>query len=976
MKRRVRIYKAQMGGVAAMQNAQEQQAQISDEAIVNAAIEMMQSGNDSDEILQALVSKGVEQEKAVQILSAIVNKISEEKELQLAEDTQDQDTIDDLEAQQMADEQAAQEELAQRQRLQELYGYNTADYEDDTAEEDYNFVNDNIMSTGGSYSKKKFMRNAMKTLRAQEGTEMQQSTADSTDTGERAKQLNNFLGSVKSSGDDALMKKDAEAMYNTVSQYPNSDPNTPTAQFGANMSPRQQRRFNRRLNRFVGSVPIPMNGLMPSGLITHPMLNTLQNYIPSTGSYEGGPRLANIDVRRTGLFGKPKEYTITFAQEALQNPQLKRDVYRLEEYNEEQKIKDTQEEKKDVEEKVTKQAETTSSNRTSNNSSGNSNASGTQSNPYAERPPIVLPPIEQPVVIPPATSGARSIYSNANTPTDMYYYNPDKPGFTYAYDKGKLYYDENPNDALNFIEVTDPTRVKQLNEKLRSGDLYTLPSKSGYYYRMRPDGAYAKFKGDPKKHTSSVQQISVIKPGDTNYDYLKKNAKFFGAYSGQKQTGGFVDPNSDLTKFIYGGNDNIALPEIKGKLTDSPYFEEGGDIDYAQGGKSVRSTRPAPGYTWEEWDKLSSAEKDAINKSVDAYYTESDTDDDTGYNSYSPDVYPGGYVKQKGLPYDPTTGETYYGGFSPYGQIDKIDVTKTRLSGAPKRFTMYYTDYFPTDETVNKTGIDNIVQKNKTEPQEKQKSDLYYKTRQLFQNVTSSKEGDQSPRLRNWFDQKRSERLGVGFPEMAYGGGMGYAQTGQNYPYANDPRFYPELPSEEQQQAFIDAAGRLDTPVADNTPIDFKDVLGMKNYVRGQVNKEGIDPTAFGTEEELKPILADPKQKAINFKTTKSNDEYLRELAAFNVAVNTGLDFLGERGNSEREAQLRNRYLADNLYGSTGQYDRGTYAVDSGLFRPDQMGFKGVIRDGGSIYEEGGETWMSEDDIKKFLEEGGELEFV
>lgn len=967
MKRRVRIYKAQMGGVAAMQNAQEQQAQIGDEQIANAAIEMMQNGIDSNQILQTLVSKGVEQEKAVQILSAIENRIAEERELGLAKEEQDQDTVDDLEAQQMAEEQAAQEELAQRQRLQELYGYNTADYEDGAAEEDYGFVENNLMRNGGASSKRKFMRNAMKTLKAQEGTEMQQNIADSTDTGERAQQLNNFLGSVKSTGDQALMKKDAEAMYNQM---------MPEAQFGANMSPRQQRRFNRRLNRFIGSIPIPMNGLMPSGFVTQPFLNNLQSFIPSTGSYSGGPRLANIDVRRTGLFGKPKEYTITFAQEAFQNPQLKRDVFRLEQYNEEQKIKDAEEEKKDVEEKVAKEESKAST-------KASSNTPAVESNPYANVPPIVIPPVVPPVVTPPVTSGARSIYSNANTPEDMYYYNPDKPGFTYAYNQGKLFYDENPEDALKFIEITDPTRIKQLNEKLRSGDLYTLPSKAGYYYRMRPDGAFAKFKGDPKKHTSSAQQLSVIKPGDTNYDYLKKNAKFFGAYSGQKQTGGFVDPNSDLTKFVYGGVDDIALPEIQGKLTDSPYFEEGGMLDYAQSGKTVRSTRPAPGYTWEEWDKLSSAEKDAINRAMEASYNEVDKrSNDDSYNTYSPYVYPGGYAQQKGLPYDPNSGETYYGGFSPYGQVDKIDVTKTRLlSGAPKKYTMYYTDYFPTDggmnkpvtNTTNKT-LDNNTSAETFEDNKKFGSrlrDFGYKLMPKGMDVSNE------PKLRNWIDQKRSEKMGVPFPEIkAYGGDMTYAQTGANYPYANDPRFYPDLPSEEQQEAFISAAGNLDTSKSDDTPIEFDDVLKMKEFVRSQVNKEGIDPRMFGSKEIVDPILADPKQKAVDFKVRRTNEENLSNLLGFNTFVNMGLNKMGERGDAQREAQLRNRYLADNLYGSTGQYDRGTYEINSGLFRPDQMGFTGVVRDGGSIYEEGGETYMSEDQIRRFLEEGGELEFV
>ena len=40
------------------------------------------------------------------------------------------------------------------------------------------------------------------------------------------------------------------------------------------------------------------------------------------------------------------------------------------------------------------------------------------------------------------------------------------------------------------------------------------------------------------------------------------------------------------------------------------------------------------------------------------------------------------------------------------------------------------------------------------------------------------------------------------------------------------------------------------------------------------------------------------------------------------------------------------------------------------------MGFTGVVKEGGAIYKEGGTHYMSAAQVKKFLEEGGELEFV
>jgi hypothetical protein len=83
-----------------------------------------------------------------------------------------------------------------------------------------------------------------------------------------------------------------------------------------------------------------------------------------------------------------------------------------------------------------------------------------------------------------------------------------------------------------------------------------------------------------------------------------------------------------------------------------------------------------------------------------------------------------------------------------------------------------------------------------------------------------------------------------------------------------------------------------------------------------------------------------------------------------------GIENLKDRKNLERF--YRNMpYMGDT---AINQNSRGTTNPNSGeMFQDD---FIATSRYGGSMYAEGGETWMSEDDIKKFLEEGGELEFI
>jgi len=925
--------------------------------------------------------------------------------------------------------------------------------------------------------------------------------------------------------------------------YPMSEPDTPEAQFGANMSRGQQRRFNRRLNRFIGDIPIPMNGLMPAGIVTYPMLNSMQGYMPATGSYQGGPRLANIDVRRTGLFGRPKEYTITFANEVMYNPTLRKQVVKQEARNRKVLTEDEVDELLKKEEEITGESTETKKAEEEKETSGkkdiSSNSATSRSNTSSTRAASsgVAPVVEeeeevveqQAVAKSPApwesalsaskpewanvtfpeskTVTPKSIYSGKATPADLVYYNPDKPGYLYTYSNGNLYYKDVNNASDNFHQIKDAERIGQLNQKLRGADLFTLPSKPGYYYRQRADGSFAKFQGDPTKIGTNPKgelQISVIKPGDKNYDYLNKNKQYSFTYSGKKQFGGFTDVDSGLNKFVYGGDEGMfTLPETGGKLTNSPYFEDGGELEemafggrrfmnrlydqafqYNQDGQGPQITgikanrrglfrknydiqfapqqqqqgqlfidgvpaynytgtgttstqvpdaaKPAsrPSFTGSSMmapgSKQVGGEKDNLfdGKIVKAYKNgkfigymeqsvaeknnldwnsvadeERETTED--YNTNPQTVFPGGTTfKQKGLPYFTSTGDPYTGYITPWTDLKNIEV-KRRFFG-PDKMTYNFGNYDPTRPLIGPgpTSTPVIPQEEWTRRQDRQavRDELGrgYKLRQMFQDTMSSKENDRSPRLRNFIDQRRSEKLGVPFTEpMAYGGDIDYAQTGLNYPYARDPRFAPvytdnpdfvgmsdvDLVSPDVTGMVAAPAGIIDQSVfADYNPSvgapDITQTTAYKEAQKDPAMNVKIDPNQPNRQTQKKNLEGDFSVKG-NVRKPKTNADYIRGLMMANTFGNTVLDALGERGRKAQQMQMRNRYLADNLYGSTSGYDRGTYEANSGLFRPDQMGFTGVIKYGGEAnYQVGGETYMSEDQVRKFLEEGGELEFV
>jgi hypothetical protein len=592
-----------------------------------------------------------------------------------------------------------------------------------------------------------------------------------------------------------------------------------------------------------------------------------------------------------------------------------------------------------------------------------------------------------------------------------------------------LYYDDASDAKQDWHAIKDQSRIAELNSKLRGANLYTLPSKAGFYYRQRPDGSYAKFQGDPAKHSASSKQVQIITPSDKNYKYLDQNKEYSFTFTGKKQMGGFTDMDSGLNKFVYGGDENFAIPETGGKLTDSPYFEEGGYLPQAQDGKEQKKIVKAykngkfVGYTTQDI-----ADSKGLDwNSADNYYdseeteteTETDIDTDTGYNSYSPYAFPGGYAKQKGLPYDPSTGEMYKGSF-PGAELSSIDVHKTRMSGAPKKFTVNYNVehkpfedapdnrklYRGSDGQLHYIGTPEASQNKSEDWTRKQDRQAVrdqlgtgYKLPQLFQNSMSSKENDKSPRLRNWFDQQRSEKLNIPFLEpKAYGGDMDYAQIGENYPYDNDQRFSSDMSNFNVPPGYfkdINTGGyknfageswnpkysekfQLDANVTPDNSFTLDEtyknpITGESPGVRMGTDGKYVNEGIYGKNGNRETVSVDYKGKA-------TNADNLSNLNKFNTGVSAALSIYGGRGERERLKKMYENYTSDSIYGNTSGLDRGTYEANSGLFKPDEMGFKGVVKNGGYMQDGGDfspyETYMSEDQIQKFLEEGGELEFV
>lgn len=623
MKKRVRIYKPvnkfQEGG---------QSTQYTPDQLMSIYLKALEQYGDPAMAENTLRQLNLDTETIDAISTAVNDYVQQQDTANTALSTGDTDTFEDVTAEQSVDEASAladAEEQARSQEMLDMYSnYSEPDYGDDTYA-----AQDIIARKGGMPNKRSYVNNVMKLVKKQLGGNQENTSVDSTDPeNKRTEGLQKFIQNVQVSADAALIKEDAEKMYEMMttpiggdeSYYQDEDMDY--AQFGG-MRRGQARRMNRRMNRMVRNMPVGFYG-MPGG----PMLPNVYTYqsmmgmmpgqmMPAVGSNYGGPQLANIDVRRTGLFGKPKEYTITFGQDVIANPQTRSNVIKQEVKNKEEEIKDevtaTEEGTVDqgVEEKKAEEAAVdindiqvisgsratgaTTAKKTSPAVQGKTDKWGrTKDNKWYGYDPKAKK----------WTLGKPDWTANASTKTSI-----EKP-------VSKLTVKESQNldklwnkPARNFSKDIERTiGLKKLENTYE--DLPDLPS-----------GDAVKRAIGWNKIANTAEDLYEALPdiprnwgiGESKPIYDKKTGRY---YYPNQQVGGFIDSNNpDLYKFVSGGDE--------GKLTGDPYFQYGG-------------------------------------------------------------------TRQRGMPYISGTNQTYTGNFT-NPQLKSIDVKKTRLlSNAPKKYTVNY----------------------------------------------------------------------------------------------------------------------------------------------------------------------------------------------------------------------------------------------------------------------------------------------
>jgi hypothetical protein len=99
-----------------------------------------------------------------------------------------------------------------------------------------------------------------------------------------------------------------------------------------------------------------------------------------------------------------------------------------------------------------------------------------------------------------------------------------------------------------------------------------------------------------------------------------------------------------------------------------------------------------------------------------------------------------------------------------------------------------------------------------------------------------------------------------------------------------------------------------------------------------------------------------------------------------NAAARGVLGFLNRKDDRQQEQEMyANNFNPMNIYGKKERMDRGDWEVNQGSYRMNQTGADRLGRSkqyGGQAFNEGEELYMTEEEIKQFLANGGQLEYL
>jgi hypothetical protein len=864
---------------------------------------------------------------------------------------------------------------------------------------------------GGFKNKKSYVLSVLKLVKKQMGggdEETESANADFSGDDFRKGRLSAFLGSVKSEGNLTLAKKQAEEAYdNQMAMYqqqmqqsqqpdlnqfiPQDEMGMDQAQYGG--SPRQERKAMRRLNRAMRNVP---QGIGSMGALT------------------------KFDVRRSGVFGGPKEYSMEFDPSPLvqlaYNPMLS-SMYG---YGARTKVTRTPARvKTEYIRNVVNNEAIKEVAKATPDSTATSKATDTPVNTSTTANPNLNWQTSMP-------------YGRSNAADNNIHFKNERVQSGNTDYKGTIGVDESAIWSSPLFQG-DYNAIRDLEDKIGYDKLTPeqkdILGQSSYITKDAQGNEYSS-KSPRTPDTEAIYDKQINDSVLQNYQYnlatghnfqddkeaydkaielaIKNKSKVgpripntFVSYPSMQQFGGSTNSSSvneygDLQKFMGGGDEDPSIAN----LTEADMY-----------GTNSKDTTDA---------YMPQAQYGGYGRQLIQNYFPANLPQRRTYSQLT-----------KG-PYNSKTGEAFSSipGFNPNAVIKDINVTKKGVFGRPKQYSVTYNN--------NPSGRpeDRLLAHSQLIPSTTGKEEI----RSLFGNKEKGTNLD--PWARS--DQRKNDRWEAQRKRQGYVEDTGEtpmsneeymklykanlpvsnadymqkynannlankaledkreAEYMQHYnetrnPYLHDPNSVniprqmatDELTEDGLPTDYYAYGGAYDLPEA---------LLGAENPVSLENNPANGDlqpMKPLGTENAMKELRAQSEERN---KGAYQPDEYTvdydakREwmgdtqgaLLSGNAAVIGATGLLDRRDQRKQEAAMYDNMTADSLYASDPSRDRGDYDTNSGLYRPNEQGQMWNSRSkqyGGPIYEDGGyvegsEVFMDDDELNEFLANGGEVEYI
>lgn len=636
---------------------------------------------------------------------------------------------------------------------------------------------------GGNYKKNKrvYVNSILKLAKKQLGGQDMSVNGDTDPRGEdvRKQRLNSFLGTVKNEAQLAKTKEQAEQQFDQMMQQQEQ---MPMAQFGLSTpsptdihdyiinlqnkpkigvgvdedgSPKKdvigttEGKSNQGTSPYIQGYPVPNiygNQMMypRRGIFGRPKM-------PRGVGFGYGFPISKIDVRRTGIFGRPKEYSIEFGASPM--PGMPGAGFYG--YGQTSTVKKGKSKGRIITETIASEVNNKSTEDVAKNS--DSNAANTSANTTTTNNPSTPGTTANNVQQNTATSNRRNAV-NVNTETEDAVINDSN--VRREEEKAK-------NKVQEIVEsLIRPAGKKDKWGRSEGSKWYGFDPKTKKWTKGAPkeDSYYNTAK--QYAHLAYDKATDLLSRGynalpdvpdftsKTTTSNVPKNIYFGPKYQEGGQAyynpfGGFVDSdNPDLYKFIYGGNDPYFtqgdLDDVYSKDTSDPYFAMGGltryagdeegsetnenqKFEYTVSGPNKTTTQLSPydEYRKKIGDKLNMSLRDDLsakelydlaqkagvnNTSTSENKKTTTTTQNQQYNPYGNigyngfnifgNLFPGNLASYQGSwskikkgPYNKATGMMMPGyGFGPNTQVRSIDVTKSGMFGRPKKYTVNFSN--------------------------------------------------------------------------------------------------------------------------------------------------------------------------------------------------------------------------------------------------------------------------------------------